>query len=117
MSGGEETLNIDPEKLARLSGQAASMAASSSFGPLATPAPTVTSLLDVAAVALSSAIQAMVTPLDTADSASATEQATMLAESPPVLVATDQQGADSLNGVQFPTPVTAPAAPGQVFTT
>jgi hypothetical protein len=115
MSG--DKLDIDPDELAALSGQAANMAASANFVGLVTPPPAVSSLLDTVAVGLSAAIQAMVAPLDTADSAAATEQATMLAESPPVLVQQDQQGADQIGATVIqPTPITAPG-PGEVWTT
>ena len=109
--------NIDPDVLAALSGEAANMAADSNFGALVTPPPTVTSLLDTVAVAVSTAIQGMVTTVDTADTTTATEQATMLAESPPVLVQTDQQGADQIGAIQFPAPVMAHGEPGKVWST
>ncbi|MBV8348994.1 MAG: hypothetical protein JOZ49_16145, partial [Mycolicibacterium sp.] len=55
---GDDKLDIDTGQLAAASGEADQTAAASAAHTLATPPPSVTSLLDGAAVSVSAAIQA-----------------------------------------------------------
>jgi hypothetical protein len=106
----DDKLMIDPESLAVARGEAQQMAAELP-GALVTPPAKVASPIDGALVELAEAIRTKVTAAEAADAAVADEQAAMLAESPPVLVQQDQQGAQvmteagaGISAIQFPTP-------------
>lgn len=116
MSGDEDKLSIDTEALdAAASG--ATKRAGAVHPALTTPSKGVNSPIDTSAVAVAAAIQALVTTVETADATAATEQSGCLNEFPKVLVQADQQGAEKLNTVQFPTPLMAPTSPDKVWKT
>lgn len=112
---GDKT-DITPEKLAQASAKADATLAASAASPIIPPPATATSLLDAVLVMLGTTIEATQAKVDATDSMYATRQAGAFAESPPQLVAQDQQNAANLTGVAttFPTPVMTSPVPGKV---
>lgn len=116
MSGDKDKLSIDTEGL-EAAATGATKRAAAVHPALTTPSKGVSSPIDTSAVAVASAIQALVTTVETADTTAATVQSGCLNEFPKVLVQADQQGAEKLNTVQFPTPGMAPSSPDKVWKT
>ncbi|SIJ21301.1 Uncharacterised protein [Mycobacteroides abscessus subsp. abscessus] len=90
MSGGDE-LNISPPALAGAAGVAAGTVGSSSVAGLVPPPEAAESMMDSSLIALSGAIEAMITKTTAPDIEQASKQSIMLAESPPLLAQEDQQ--------------------------
>lgn len=94
MSGDE--LRMNTLEVAAAGGAAAGAAGSSAVNGIVPPPPTSTSLLDGALSALSADIETLLTKENAADAKEAAEQSAMLAQSPPLLVQQDQDGAGEI---------------------
>lgn len=117
MSSGDK-LDIYTEKLAGAAAQATATQTGSITPALATPPATTVSQLDGALVGFLGALEGKRTASDQADSVIATKQESALTQSPPAIIAQDEQLANDFGGrpLIMPTPKAATApVPGTVY--
>lgn len=92
---GNDKLEIIPPVLADAAGKAAATQAGSVVSGIVAPPPPVTSQMDAALVLLGTTAETKRHLQDTADNTWAVKQSAALTESPPNLVAQDQQNAQN----------------------
>lgn len=92
---GNDKFEITPPVLADAAGKAAATQAGSVVSGIVAPPPTATSQMDGALVLMGTTGEAARQVQDTTDSGWAVKQAAALAESPPNLVAQDEQNAQT----------------------
>lgn len=113
-----DNLNVNIDELAADACKAGNTAALSAPRVVVPPPDAASSELDAAAVSVTKAIQGLLATVNGNDRAAAAKQATMFAESPPVIAQQDHQAAgDMERSSQFPMPAVKPGSnTGQVRT-